>query len=67
MNPANNLELIFPQDLKMWAKAAKRKFLKAQDRIKALSASGIPANAYWDEKNNVVIISEDSIINETYE
>ena len=65
MSPVNNLELIFPQDLKMWAKSAKRKFLKAQDRIKA--ASGIPANAYWDEKNNVVIISEDSIINETYE
>ena len=67
MSPANNLELIFPQDLKMWARSAKRKFLKAQDRIKALSANGIPANAYWNEKNNVVIISEDSIINETYE
>ena len=67
MSPANNLELIFPQDLKMWARSAKRKFLKAQDRIKALSANGITANAYWNEKNNVVIISEDNIINETYE
>ena len=67
MSVVSELELIFPQDLKMWAKSAKRKFLKAQDRIKALSANGIPANAYWNEKNNVVIISEDSIINETYE
>ena len=67
MNAPDNLELIFPQDLKMWSKSARRKFLTAQDRIKALSAKNIPANAYWNEKNNIVIISEDSLINETYE
>ena len=32
-----NLEYIFPQDLKMWAKSAGRKFSEAQDKIKALS------------------------------
>ena len=27
-----NLEYIFPQDLKMWAKSAGRKFLEAQEK-----------------------------------
>ena len=50
-----NLEYIFPQDLKMWAKSAGRKFSEAQDKIKALSTKNISASAYWDEKSNVAI------------
>ena len=47
-----NLEYIFPQDLKMWAKSAGRKFSEAQDKIKALSTKNISASAYWDENSN---------------
>jgi hypothetical protein len=59
-----NLEYIFPQDLKMWAKSAGRKFLEAQEKIKALSTKNISASAYWDENSNVVVVSEDGIIKE---
>ena len=59
-----NLEYIFPQDLKMWAKSAGRKFLEAQEKIKALSTKNISASAYWDENSNVVVVSDDGIIKE---
>lgn len=62
----SDLELIFPQDLKMWARAAGRKFLEAENKIKALSTSGIPASSYWDKHNNIVVISDDDSIRETY-
>ena len=52
-------ELILPQDLKMWAKSAGRKFLEAQDKIKALSTKNISASAYWDKDSNVAILTED--------
>ena len=57
-----NLEYIFPQDLKMWAKSAGRKFLEAQDKIKALSTKNISASAYWDEDSNVAIVTEEGKI-----
>ena len=57
-----NLEYIFPQDLKMWAKSAGRKFLEAQDKIKALSTKNISASAYWDENSNVAILTEEGKI-----
>jgi hypothetical protein len=58
----DNLEYIFPQDLKMWAKSAGRKFLEAQEKIKALSTKNISASAYWDESCNVAILTEDGKI-----
>ena len=66
MKQMDNLEYIFPQDLKMWAKSAGRKFLQAQDKIKALSTKDVSASAYWDEHNNVVVLSDDNTIRETY-
>ena len=66
MNTVSDLELILPQDLKMWAKSAGRKFLQAQDKIKALSTKDVSASAYWDEHNNVVVVSDDNTIRETY-
>ena len=57
-----NLEYIFPQDLKMWAKSAGRKFLEAQDKIKGLSTKNISASAYWDENSNVAILTEEGKI-----
>ena len=57
-----NLEYIFPQDLKMWAKSAGRKFLEAQDKIKALSTKNISASAYWDKDSNVAIVTEEGKI-----
>ena len=57
-----NLEYIFPQDLKMWAKSAGRKFLDAQDKIKALSTKNISASAYWDKDSNVAIVTEEGKI-----
>jgi len=62
----SDLELIFTQDLKMWAKSAGRKFLEAQDKIKVLSTKGITASAYWDNNHNIVVLSEDNTIRETY-
>ena len=35
MSVVSDLEYIFPQDLKMWAKSAGRHFLEAQEKIKA--------------------------------
>ncbi len=61
-----NLEYIFPQDLKMWAKSAGRKFLEAQEKIKALSTKNISASAYWDKNSNVVVVSDDGIIKEYF-
>jgi len=66
MDAVSNLELILPQDLKLWARSAGRKFLEAQDKIKALSTKDISASAYWDEHNNVVVLSDDNTIRETY-
>tara|TARA_R100000963_G_scaffold32521_1_gene24284 strand:+ start:152 stop:442 length:291 start_codon:yes stop_codon:yes gene_type:complete len=66
MDVVSNLELILPQDLKMWAKSAGRKFLQAQDKIKALSTKDVSASAYWDEHNNIVVVSNDNTIRETY-
>jgi len=65
-NVVSDLELIFPQDLKMWAKSAGRKFLEAQDKLKVLSSKGISASAYWDNDHNIVVLSEDNVIRETY-
>ena len=56
------LEYIFPQDLKMWANSAGRKFLEAQDKIKALSTKNISASAYWDKDSNVAIVTEEGKI-----
>ena len=53
-----NLEYIFPQDLKMWAKSAGRKFLEAQEKINILSTKKISASAYWDENGDVAIVTE---------
>ena len=53
-----NLEYIFPQDLKMCAKSAGRKFLEAQEKIKTLSTKNISASAYWDIDSNIAILSE---------
>ena len=66
MDVVSDLELILPQDLKMWAKSAGRKFLQAQDKIKALSTKHVSASAYWDERNNIVVVSDDATIKETY-
>ena len=66
MDAVSDLELILPQDLKMWAKSVGRKFLEAQDKIKALSTKDVSASAYWDEHNNVVVVSDDNTIRETY-
>ena len=66
MIAVSDLELILPRDLKMWAKSVGRKFLEAQDKIKALSTKDVSASAYWDEHNNVVVVSDDNTIRETY-
>ena len=66
MDTVSDLELILPQDLKMWAKSVGRKFLEAQDKIKVLSTKDVSASAYWDEHNNVVVVSNDNTIRETY-
>jgi hypothetical protein len=66
MSVVSDLELIFPQDLKMWAKSAGRKFLEAQDKLKDLSSKGVSASAYWDGDQNIVVVSEDNLIKETY-
>ncbi len=66
MIAVSDLELILPQDLKMWARTAGRKFLEAQDKIKALSTKDVSASAYWDEDNNVIVVSDDNTIRETY-
>ena len=57
---------IFPQDLKMWAKSAGRKFKKAYDIIIALEKKDITVNAYWDADNNIIIRSEDNTVNEKF-
>jgi len=57
-----NLEYIFPQDLKMWAKSAGRKFLEAEEKIKSLSTKNISASAYWDEDNNIAILTDENKI-----
>ena len=62
MIAVSNLELILPQDLKMWAKSAGRKFLEAQEKIKTLSSTGTAASAYWDHDQNIVVVSEDGLI-----
>lgn len=62
----SDLELISPQDLKMWAKSVGRKFLEAQDKIKDLSTNGIPASSYWGPANKIVVLSDDNTIRETY-
>ena len=62
MKQMENLEYIFPQDLKMWAKSAGRKFSEAQDKMKALSTKNISASAYWDENSNVAIVTEEGKI-----
>ena len=62
MKQMENLEYIFPQDLKMWAKSAGRRFSEAQDKIKALSTKNISASAYWDENSNVAIVTEEGKI-----
>ena len=62
MSVVSDLEYIFPQDLKMWAKSAGRKFLEAQDKLKGLSSKGISASAYWDKDSNVAILTEDGNI-----
>ena len=59
MIAVSDLEYIFPQDLKMWAKSVGRKFLEAQEEIKDLSTKGVPASAYWDKDNNIVVLSEE--------
>jgi len=59
-------EHIFPQDLKMWAKKAGRKFKKAYDIVIALEKKDVTVNAYWDADNNIIIRSEDNIINEKF-
>ena len=59
-------EHIFPQDLKMWAKKAGRKFKKAYDIVIALEKKDITVNAYWDADNNIIIRSEDNTINEKF-
>ena len=59
-------EHIFPQDLKMWAKKAGRKFKEAYDRVIALEKKDITINAYWDADNNIIIRSQDNTINENF-
>ncbi len=57
-----NLEYILPQDLKMWAKSAGRKFLEAEEKIKGLSTKNISASAYWDENSDIAILTEEGKI-----
>ena len=59
-------EYIFPQDLKMWAKAAGGKFKKAYDTIMALEKKDVNASAYWDVNNNIIIRSQDNTVNEKF-
>jgi len=59
-------EHIFPQDLKMWAKKAGRKFKEAYDRVIALEKKDITSNAYWDADYNIIIRSEDNTVNEKF-
>ena len=68
MKPARKAaeEYIFPQDLKMWAKSAGRKFKKAYDSVVALKKKDIIMNAYWDADNNIIIRSEDNTVNEKF-
>ena len=68
MKPVHKVteEHIFPQDLKMWAKKAGRKFKEAYDRVIALEKKDIPTNAYWDADNNIIIRSQDNTINENF-
>ena len=61
-----NEEHIFPQDLKMWAKKAGRKFKEAYDRVIALEKKDITSNAYWDADYNIIIRSEDNTVNEKF-
>ena len=57
-----NLEYILPEDLKMWANSAGRKFLEAEEKIKGLSTKNISASAYWDENSDVAIVTEEGKI-----
>jgi len=68
MKPVHKVteENIFPQDLKMWAKKAGRKFKEAYDIVIALEKKDIVVNAYWDADNNIIIRSEDNTINEKF-
>ena len=66
MIAVSDLEYIFPQDLKMWAKAAGRKFKKAYDIVIALEKKDIVVNAYWVADNNIIIRSEDNTVNEKF-
>jgi len=58
----DNLEYIFPQDLKMWAKSAGRKFLDAQEKVNGLSTKNISTSAYWDKDGNIAILTEEGKI-----
>ena len=58
----DNFEYILPQDLKMWAKSAGRKFLEAEEKIKGLSTKNISASAYWDENSDIAIVTEEGKI-----
>ena len=62
MKQMDNLEYILPQDLKMWAKSAGRKFLEAEEKIKSLSTKNISASAYWDENSDIAIVTEEGKI-----
>jgi len=66
MSAVSDLELIFPQDLKMWAKSAGRKFKKAYDSVVAFKKKDIITNAYWDADNSIIIRSEDNTVNEKF-
>ncbi len=57
-----NLEYILPEDLKMWANSAGRKFLEAEEKIKGLSTKNISASAYWDENSDIAIVTEEGKI-----
>jgi len=62
MSLMSDLEYIFPQDLKMWAKSAGRKFLDAQEKINGLSTKNISTSAYWDKDGNIAILTEEGTI-----
>ena len=62
MKQMDNLEYIYPNDLKMWARCAGRHFLQAQEKIKALSTKNISASAYWDEGSYLAIVTEEGKI-----
>ena len=64
--PKTTEEYIFPQDLKMWSKAAGGKFKKAYDRIIDLEKKDIYTDAYWHTNNIIVIKSQDNTINEKF-